>query len=63
MNKPLILMNNNLIAQQLKCRIWEDYQNIKNNDFQMWLEGLSPLEKAAWKAKFNEINEKTLKNG
>ena len=51
------------IRETLKNKIWDQYLGVKGGDFEMWLEGLSPLEKAAWKAKFNEINEKTLKNG
>lgn len=63
MNRPLMFINNNLIVEQLKERIWKDYKNIRNCDFQAWLEGLSPLERTAWEVKFDEINEKTLKNG
>tara|TARA_R110000824_G_scaffold204982_3_gene389737 strand:+ start:1009 stop:1173 length:165 start_codon:yes stop_codon:yes gene_type:complete len=54
-----MFINNNAIVEQLKQRIWKDYQNVKNCDFQGWLEGLSPVERAAWEVKFDEINEKT----
>jgi len=63
MNKPLMFINNNVIVEQLKERIWEDYKNIRDCDVQGWLEGLSPVEKVAWETKFDEINEKKRKNG
>ena len=63
MNKPLMFINNNVIVEQLKERIWEDYKNIRDRDVQGWLEGLSPVEKVAWETKFDEINEKKRKNG
>ena len=53
-----MFMNNNLIIEQLKGRIWDDYQKIRNCDFQGWYRGLSPIEKAAWDVKFDEINSK-----
>ena len=53
-----MFINNNLIVEQLKERIWENYKKVRNCDFQGWFEGLSPIEKAAWETKFDEINTK-----
>ena len=61
MNRPLMFINNNIIVEQLKERIWEDYKKVRSCDFQGWLEGLSPVEKVAWETKFDEINEKKRK--
>ena len=63
MNKPLMFMNNNVVVEQLKDRVWIDYGEIRNCDFQGWFEGLSPVEQAAWETKFDEINDKNKKNG
>jgi|TARA_B100001564_G_C20584024_1_gene644565 hypothetical protein len=63
MNRPLMFINNNVIVEQLKDRVWEDYQIIPKCDVQGWLEGLSPVERTAWEVKFDELNNKTIKNG
>jgi len=57
MNRPLMFINNNLIVEQLKSRIWEEYQKVKGGDFPCWYKGLSPIEKTAWDVKFSEIND------
>jgi len=57
MNKPLMFINNNLIVEQLKTSVWEKYKEVKNGDFQLWYEGLSPIEQTAWTVKFNEIQD------
>ena len=57
MIRPLMFMNNNLIVEQLKTAIWEEYKEVKNCDFQGWYKGLSPIEKAAWDVKFDEIEK------
>ena len=57
MNRPLMIINNNVIVEQLKQRVWEDYKKVRNCDFQGWIEGLSPVEKTAWEVKFDEIQE------
>ena len=57
MNRPLMFINNNLIVEQLKSRIWKDYQKVKSGDFPCWYKGLSPIEKTAWDVKFSEIND------
>jgi hypothetical protein len=36
-------------------RIWEDYMNVRGGDFPNWYEGLSPIEKKAWKIKFDSV--------
>ena len=56
MNRPLMFMNNAHIMEQLKSRIWETYKTIKSGNFQQWFDGLSPIEQAAWKVKFEEVN-------
>ena len=58
MNRPLMFINNNLIVEQLKDRVWGNYQKIRNCDFQGWYKGLSPIEQAAWDVKFDEISSK-----
>ena len=58
MNRPLMFINNNVIVEQLKERVWEDYKKVPNCNFQGWFEGLSPVEKTAWEVKFDEIQEK-----
>ena len=63
MNRPLMFINNNIIVEQLKDRIWEDYKKVRSCDLQGWLEGLSPVERVAWETKFDENNEKNKKNG
>ena len=57
MNKPLMFINNNDLIESLKTRIWEKYLTVKACDFQGWYEGLSPIEKAAWDVKFDEIQD------
>jgi len=57
MNKPLMFTNNTHLMEQLKARIWQTYKTIKAGDFQEWYDGLSPIEQAAWKVKFEEIND------
>ena len=52
-----LLINNNVIVEQLKQRVWEDYKKVRNCDFQGWIEGLSPVERTAWEVKFDEIQE------
>ena len=56
MNRPLMFINNTDLIESLKLRIWEDYKEVKNCDFQGWYEGLSPIEKEAWKEKFDELH-------
>ena len=53
MNRPLMFINNNVIVEQLKERVWEDYKKVPNCNFQGWFEGLSPVEKTAWEVKFD----------
>ena len=55
MNRPLMFMNNNVIVEQLKTRVWEKYQEISGGDFKNWYNGLSPVEQCAWDVKFKEI--------
>ena len=57
MSKTLMFMNNNDLIESLKSRIWENYLTVKACDFQGWYEGLSPIEKAAWDVKFDEIQD------
>ena len=52
-----MFMNNNDLIESLKSRIWEEYLTVKACDFQGWYEGLSPIEKAAWDVKFDEIQD------
>ncbi len=48
-------MNNIDLIESLKARVWEKYVTVKACDFQGWYEGLSPIEKAAWDVKFDEV--------
>ena len=57
MSRPLMFINNIDLIESLKSRIWEEYMTIKNCDFQGWYEGLSPIEKAAWDVKFDEVQD------
>ena len=57
MNKPLMFMNNIDLIESLKSRVWEKYLTVKSCDFQGWYEGLSPIEKAAWDVKFDEVQD------
>ena len=57
MNKPLMFMNNIDLIESLKARVWEKYKTVKACDFQGWYEGLSPIEKAAWDVKFDEVQD------
>ena len=52
-----MFINNNDLIESLKTRIWEKYLTVKACDFQGWYEGLSPIEKAAWDVKFDEIQD------
>jgi len=52
-----MFINNIDLIESLKTRIWEEYMTIKNCDFQGWYEGLSPIEKAAWDVKFDEVQD------
>lgn len=56
MNRPLMFMNNNLIIEQLKTVVWENYKEIRACDFQGWYEGLNQIEKSAFNVKFDELN-------
>ena len=57
MNKALMFMNNVDLIESLKKRVWEKYKAINNCDFLGWFEGLSPIEKAAWEMKFDELQD------
>jgi len=57
MNKALMFMNNVELIEGLKKRVWGEYKTIKNCDFLGWYEGLSPIEKAAWDMKFDEVQD------
>eukprot|EP01050_Picozoa_sp_SAG11_P000892 SAG11_NODE_33_length_22289_cov_12.857999_23_plen_61_part_00 len=57
MNKPLMFINNDTVIEQLKNDVWEKYKEVKNGDFPRWYNKLGPVEKTAWKDKFNEIQE------
>ena len=37
--------------------MWDEYLTIKGGDFPNWYEGLSPIEKAAWDVKFDEVQD------
>ena len=50
-------MNNVDLIESLKTRVWKKYMTVKNCDFQGWYEGLSPIEKAAWDMKFDEVQD------
>lgn len=39
--------------QKIIEKIWENYMNVKGGDFLNWYEGLSPIEKKAFKIKFD----------
>ena len=52
-----MFMNNVDLIESLKARIWEKYKTVKNCDFLGWYEGLSPIEKAAWDMKFDEVQD------
>ena len=56
MNRPLMFMNNSALIEQLKTVVWENYKEIKSCDFQGWYDGLNPIERAAWKVKFDELH-------
>jgi hypothetical protein len=57
MNRQLMFMNNIDLIESLKTRVWEKYMTVKNCDFLGWYEGLSPIEKAAWDMKFDEVQD------
>ena len=40
-------------VQKIIEKIWENYMNVKGGDFLNWYEGLSPIEKKAFKIKFD----------
>ena len=52
-----MFINNIDLIESLKSRIWEKYLTVKACDFQGWYEGLSPIEKAAWDVKFDEVQD------
>ena len=56
MNKPLMFMNNNVLIEQLKTVVWENYKEIKSCDFQGWYVGLGQIEKSAFNVKFKELH-------
>ena len=49
------------LIELLKNKIWDQYQEITGGDFEMWLEGLSPIQRVMWKARFDERNEYRIK--
>ena len=56
-NSGLFIRNNIDLVESLKTRIWEEYMTIRACDFPGWYEGLSPIEKAAWDMKFDEVQD------
>ena len=44
---------------QLKENVWKEYAQTKGGDYPNWIDGLSPIEIAAFKEKFKEAQEKT----
>jgi len=55
-DKKLNKMDNKLIMEKLKELVWENYMGIKSCDFKGWYDGLSPIERAAWNVKFDELH-------
>ena len=55
-------MNNDILIQQLKNAVWEKYKTIKSGDFQEWYEGISPIERAAWRMRFDEVQDEPITN-
>ena len=51
-----MFINNKVVVEKLKDRVWEDYKKIKGGDFKSWYNGLSPVEQVAWTVKFDEVN-------
>jgi len=49
------------IRETLKNKIWDQYLDVKGGDFEMWLEGLSPIEEFMWKERFDERNQYRIK--
>ena len=49
-------MDNKLIMEKLKELVWENYMGIKSCDFKGWYDGLTPIERAAWNVKFDELH-------
>ena len=47
------------LIDQLKENVWEEYTRTKGGDYPNWIDGLSPIEIAAFKVKFKEVQEKT----
>ena len=50
-------LHNSELIKQLKDNIWAVYGETKGGDWHNWFEGLSPIEQAAWKEKFDEVQE------
>ena len=50
-------MNNIELTEQIKDNVWNTYMNTKAGDWHDWFEGMSPIEQAAWKEKFDEVQE------
>ena len=46
------------LIDRLKENVWDEYTRTEGGDYPSWYEGLSPIEKAAWKEKFDEAQEK-----
>ena len=50
-------MTNEELMEQLKTNIWNKYKDTKAGEWHDWYEGMSPIEQAAWKEKFDEVQE------
>ena len=55
-DKELDKMDKNLLIERLKSVVWEDYKKIKSCDFKGWYDGLSRIERSAFKTKFDELH-------
>tara|TARA_B100000214_G_C23818856_1_gene558671 strand:+ start:67 stop:252 length:186 start_codon:yes stop_codon:yes gene_type:complete len=51
------IKSNKFLIEQLKSNIWKVYRDTKAGDWSDWFEGMSPIEQAAWKEKFDEVQE------
>jgi|TARA_R110000787_G_scaffold167818_1_gene280743 hypothetical protein len=57
MNRPLMFINNDkILVDQLKEEVWEQYKKVKGGDFPEWYKSLKPIQKQAFKVKFEDLH-------
>jgi len=52
----MFINNGDILIEQLKTVVWENYKEIKSGDFKDWYGRLNQIEKSVFNNKFEELN-------